>query len=187
MIDIGHLADARRADRRRWHADLVIEVRRLTTADRDILRETRLRALADSPDAFNSTAKAEREQSPEDWDARLRATAFFVAFEGEHPVGLVGGQPDTATDWVLISMWVAPEARGFGLADRLVAAVYDAAAEWGARRVGLRVVAGNVRAQRAYERLGFVSDGDPLPLSWDPSRTRERMYLPVTTSTSKLR
>jgi RimJ/RimL family protein N-acetyltransferase len=165
----------------------VIEVRRLTTADRDILREMRLRALTDSPEAFNSTATAEREQTPEDWDARLRATAFFVAFDDELPIGLVGGQPDTETDWVLLSMWVAPEARGLGLADRLVAAVYEAAAEWGARRVGLRVVVGNVRAQRAYERLGFLPDGDPLPLSWDPSRTRERMYLPVTASTSKLR
>ncbi|MEC3975587.1 GNAT family N-acetyltransferase [Amycolatopsis sp. H20-H5] len=164
----------------------MIEVRRLTSVDRDLLRELRRRAVTESPEAFNTTVADESVLTASDWDARMLETAYFAGFDGEVPVGLAGGRVNAA-DWDLVSMWVASEARGTGLVDQLIGAVCAAAAAAGAERVGLRVVVGNVRALRVYERWGFVPEGDPERLPRDPSLTRQRMYLPVTTSTSKLR
>jgi ribosomal protein S18 acetylase RimI-like enzyme len=53
-------------------------------------------------------------------------------------------------------LWVAPEARGTGLAERLlVAARAEAAARWGARFLRLAVYDDNPRARAFYDRLGF--------------------------------
>ena len=54
-------------------------------------------------------------------------------------------------------LWVAPEWRGAGLGQRLLAAVRDEAAQaWDAGFLRLGVYAGNTGARRFYERLGFV-------------------------------
>ncbi|HET6286381.1 MAG TPA: GNAT family N-acetyltransferase, partial [Amycolatopsis sp.] len=86
-------------------------VRRLTSADLDVFREIRLRALMDTPENYGSIAAAERAQSDEEWLAKLAGDVWFVAFDENLSVGLVAGR---ARDdgWMLYSMWVAPEARG---------------------------------------------------------------------------
>ena len=57
-------------------------------------------------------------------------------------------------------MWVAPEARGSGLARALIDGVVAWAAAQG-RTTFLMVRADNERARRAYERAGFVDTGIP--------------------------
>lgn len=89
--------------------------------------------------------------------------AAAVAEDGE-PVGIAGAwvsaaQPDITH---LISMWVAPTARGQGVAGRLIEAVVDWAREHGYSTVELEVVAGNTAALNAYVRSGFtVTDQAP--------------------------
>ncbi|WUV11018.1 GNAT family N-acetyltransferase [Amycolatopsis sp. NBC_01488] len=61
---------------------------------------------------------------------------------------------------MVFSMWVAPQARGRGVAARLIDAVREAAEEAGAEAIGLHVFEGNDRARRVYERLGFVLTGE---------------------------
>ena len=56
-------------------------------------------------------------------------------------------------------MWVDPEVRGQGVAERLIRAVADWAAERGCREVFLFAQETNVRAQRLYERAGFRPTG----------------------------
>ena len=67
--------------------------------------------------------------------------------------------------WVeLISMWVAPTARGRGVARQLI----DAVATWAAgqdRSTYLMVRSDNTPARRAHERAGFVGKGDPRRLA----------------------
>jgi GNAT superfamily N-acetyltransferase len=129
----------------------VIHLRCLTSDDWELLRAVRLRALADAPEAFGSTHAREEAFAEDDWRSRLSTSSWFVAMDGERPVGLVCGLPNPQ-EWFLVAMWVAPEARGKGAAER------------GASAVALQVNDQNVVARRVYERLGFVATGDPAGL-----------------------
>ncbi|HVT64852.1 MAG TPA: GNAT family N-acetyltransferase [Mycobacteriales bacterium] len=157
-------------------------IRRITPDDIEVYRQVRLQALADSPASFGSTYAAELAFSDETWRERVVGAsagadhAMFLAFDGKECIGLVGGfTDDLGADRQLISMWVAPPYRGSGVAAELVDAVLAWAIEGGAKTVGLWVTRGNDRAQRLYERMGFVVTGDVQPLPWDPCRDELRM------------
>ncbi|MGN6474721.1 MAG: GNAT family N-acetyltransferase [Mycobacteriales bacterium] len=157
-------------------------IRRITSNDLEAFRETRLRALADSPASFGSTYAEEAERSEEAWRDRVeRAStgndrAMFLAFDGAECVGLAGGiEDDYDADRQLVSMWVAPAHRGTDIATELVEAVLGWAAEGGARTIALWVTRGNVRAQRFYERMGFRITGEVQPLPSDPCKDEIRM------------
>jgi GNAT superfamily N-acetyltransferase len=161
-------------------------VRRVTAADGVVLRDLRLRALQDAPDAFASTYAAEADRPQAEWDGRAQAGASGpdrftgLALDGETAVGLVGGfrneEDGHHADIDLVSMWVAPSHRGTGVAALLVDAVLEwACDEAQAQVVGLWVTRGNGAAQRFYERLGFVETGDVQPLPSDPCKDEVRM------------
>lgn len=157
-------------------------IRRITADDVEVYRHTRLRALADSPDAFASTYAAEAAFPHQTWVERVVGAsagtdrAMFLAFDGKECIGLVGGfTDDLGADRQLVSMWVAPAYRGTGVAADLVDAVLAWAVDGGAKTVGLWVTRGNDRARRLYERLGFVVTGDVQPLPSDPSKEELRM------------
>jgi ribosomal protein S18 acetylase RimI-like enzyme len=67
-------------------------------------------------------------------------------------------EPDGLVE--LISMWVAPFARGRGVGDALVTAALDWARERKASGVALAVLEGNERALALYRRHGFVDAGE---------------------------
>src|SRR6516164_7319251 len=81
-----------------------------------VYRELRLRALADSPDAFGSTLAAEQGGSDEDWAARLARGAAsendlpLVTERGRRAVGLLWARIDPADARTahLYQMWVTP-------------------------------------------------------------------------------
>ena len=140
-----------------------MRVRRLTPDDVDILRDVRLRALEDAADAFWTTYALEAAYGAEDWRRWLTSAALFVAEDGTGApaVGLAGGiaDPRRTGAALLVSMWVDPEHRGTGLADRLVGAVTAWAASEGRTALRLHVVEHNERARRCYQRLGFAPTG----------------------------
>jgi GNAT superfamily N-acetyltransferase len=157
-------------------------IRRITADDVELYRRVRLAALADSPASFGSTHAAEAALPDEVWEERTvlaadgddRAT--FLAFDGDECIGIVATfDDDLGADKQLISMWVAPTHRGTGIAELLVEAVLAWASASGARTVGLWVTRGDERAQRLYERLGFVVTGDVQPLPSDPCKDELRM------------
>jgi GNAT superfamily N-acetyltransferase len=143
-----------------------VRVRRLPPADINILRDVRLRALGDAPDAFWTTYDREAAYGADDWHRWLSTAALFVAEEGigAPAAGLAGGMadPGEARVALLVSMWVDPEHRGSGLAGELVAAVTSWAASQGRPTVRLHVVEHNERARRCYQRLGFTATGRRL-------------------------
>jgi ribosomal protein S18 acetylase RimI-like enzyme len=59
----------------------------------------------------------------------------------------------------LMAMWVHPQTRGSGGADKLGTAVVAWAQAEGAKIVRLKVIQGNDRARHFYERMGFRSTG----------------------------
>lgn len=140
-----------------------IEIRSLGVADWAVWREIRLRSLADAPEAFGS--KLADWQGPNDreerWRTRFDAVAFnAVAVSGDgHFVGTIGGMHHSPGDVELISLWVAPEARGTGVGDALIEAVVGWAESEPVERVMLAVRRGNAPAMALYTRSGFVPIG----------------------------
>ena len=138
----------------------------------------RLRALADAPDAFASTYAAIADLPLEIWTKQLQEIATFVAVIHGEDVGLVRCVSDEHhhdTAW-LISMWVAPEARGQGVGDALVDAVIEYARSSGASRLLLDVGDRNQPAIALYDRKGFEPNGqtDSLPAPRNHIREHQR-------------
>lgn len=135
-------------------------------------RDLRLRSLADSPDAFYSTLESESARSPEDWAARLATAAVsgkdcpLVAELDGKPAGLVWAKMDGINPALvhLYQMWVAPECRGRGVAQRLLDTALSWVRERGARFVELDVTVGNSAAARLYQRAGFRAVNAPAPM-----------------------
>ena len=147
------------------------ELQRVGADEWETFRDVRLASLADAPDAFGATYADWVDASDDRWRSRLTDVPFtVVASVDGRGVGVVSGAP--LDDHVeLISMWVAPDHRGTGLAGRLV----DEVASWASARgqdTYLMVRDDNDRAILAYERAGFVDRG--VPDDWPDDAPRER-------------
>lgn len=151
-------------------------------------RDLRLRALADSPDAFGSMLERESARSDAEWARRLEAGAQsstdlpLVARFGQEAVGLAWGwtrdsEPDVA---YLFQVWVAPEHRRQRIARMLLDAVVDWARERGAHYVALDVTCGDSPAMRLYTQAGFRPSGDPQPLRPGSPLLKQPMRLALT-------
>lgn len=136
-------------------------VRRAVIGDEAVVRELRVQALTDAPDAFGSTVERELARTTEDWRRWMNPGVTFILEAGGAAQGLVAGSRDVQDPSVvhLMAMWVHPDARRTGAADSLVSSVKDWAEEAGARQVRLNVVQSNGRARRCYERAGFRATG----------------------------
>lgn len=135
----------------------------------------RLAALSEAAYAFGSTLADWQgsNDTEERWRQRLTNVPLnVVAYFNGAPAGMVGAtNPGNAGASELISMWVAPHARGKGVADALVTAVIAWAAERGINTIELDVVEENARARAFYRRCGFVDRGRVAdPRSTKPER-----------------
>jgi ribosomal protein S18 acetylase RimI-like enzyme/predicted RNA-binding protein with PIN domain len=132
------------------------------------VRSLRLAALADAPDTFWATLEEEVDQPPSFWTGRL-SDERGCTLVAEVPVGpgvpVGGGLAVLAPAWErpgaagLYSVWVAPWARGAGVADRLVEVAVEVARERGHQQLALEVGDHNARAIHLYERHGFEPTG----------------------------
>lgn len=140
----------------------VLELRRVGEDDWPAWRGVRQRALAEAPAAFGSTLAEWQGAGDTEarWRERLRAVPFNVIAEvAGTGVGQVSGTAPDADGIVdLISLWVAPDARGLGAGDALVDAVVTWSRDHGPS-VRLWVKHANAPAIRLYERHGFVPTG----------------------------
>ena len=136
-------------------------VRRAALGDEAILRELRLEALCEAPDAFGSTYEREVARTTADWGRWMSPGVTFILSEPAGARGMVAGVRDETDPAVvhLMAMWVHPQIRGSGGADELVAAVIAWAESVGAKLVRLKVIQGNDRARHFYERMGFCPTG----------------------------
>lgn len=160
-------------------------VRPFTAEEWPAYRAIRLRALADAPDAFGSTLAAEQALAPEAWATRLaRSTgsgidrALAAEANGEL-IGLAWAKVDAGDPAIvnLFQMWVAPHARGQGVAKALLDEALRWATERGAQAVQLGVACTNAEALRLYERAGFVEAGVREPLRPGSALMEQRMRL----------
>ncbi|MDA8318914.1 MAG: GNAT family N-acetyltransferase [Actinomycetota bacterium] len=140
-------------------------IRRAVSDDWEVIRDIRLAALADAPEAFASTLDREIGLAEADWRARIGSAVTYLAWHDGEPAGTAtgldhsGGAYPIGDAWHLVGMWVRPASRGLGIADDLVEAVVADARAAGARAIGLWVTVVNGRAQAFYRRLGFRPTG----------------------------
>ncbi|GAA2686898.1 GNAT family N-acetyltransferase [Nonomuraea recticatena] len=158
-------------------------IERLGPGDEDRLREIRLHALADAPTAFASTHDKEVAYPRDKWAERLADpdSAWFVAAD----VGLVCARQEHEGEVHLLSMWVAPRARGTGLAGRLVDEVIAWSKAREAHEIGLWAVDDNLDARALYARKGFLPSGEVMALPSHPELMESRYVLSLVFRTAR--
>src|SRR5919112_588763 len=143
----------------------VIEIQVLSPDDWPQWRELRRAALAETPEAFGSSLAdwSGPGDTPQRWRARLADVPLNLVLRlDRRPAGMVSAVPTADPGEVeVISLWVAPAARGRGVGDAALREVLDWAERRGARSVVLSVRAQNAPAVRLYRRHGFVDAGVP--------------------------
>lgn len=148
------------------------KIRTFAPHEWDTYRDLRLRALADSPDAFGGTLADAQDQPNVEWSRRLasgadsRTNMPLVAEVRGELIGLAWGRIDTSNPDVaaLYQMWVAPSYRGLGAGQMLLEAVIAWAKTQNASYLDLAVTCGDRPARRLYERAGFKPSGEPHSL-----------------------
>jgi GNAT superfamily N-acetyltransferase len=148
------------------------ELVRVGPDDWEAFRDVRLRSLADAPGAFLSRYDDWVRAPEQQWRSRLSDVPFTLLARDRDgaAIGVVSGVREGEDAVQLVSMWVAPVARGTGVA----AALIDAVVEWAAeqqRSAYLMVRSDNARAISAYVRAGFVDRG--VPDDWPSDQPAE--------------
>lgn len=150
----------------------MIELQLLTPDDWPLWRTLRHQALAESAAAFSSTLadwSGPGDTEPR-WRARLTEVPFNVVLHLDgSPAGMVSGDLAEEGAAELMSLWIAPFARGHGVGDAAVRAVVRWARP---RAVGLSVRSANSPAIELYRRHGFIDAG---PSPDDPAERRMRL------------
>ncbi|MEP7192949.1 MAG: GNAT family N-acetyltransferase [Actinomycetota bacterium] len=159
-------------------ADQDVVVTQVTEGSWRELRDVRLAALADAPEAFGSSLRREQGFDEERWRAWTRSAAVFIAFAGESPIGMAAGTSgESAAERKLMAMWVDPAWRGSNAASKLLGSVVDWAASEGSERLRLWVAEGNEPARRLYVGRGFEVTGGRAPMPSNPAVHRNEMVL----------
>jgi ribosomal protein S18 acetylase RimI-like enzyme len=161
-----------------------IRVRQIQPWEGAALRDIRLRAISDKPDAFAVSLADTLAQTDEGWTRWATVTAtgdrhiMYVAEDAGNWIGIVGGMRGASdVDEVaeLISLWVDPAYRERGLGRQLVEHVIAWAGDHGMRRLELWVTEHNAAAIDLYMRNGFRKVGETQPFPSDASLSEQRM------------
>lgn len=163
----------------------VLILRRFEAHEWATYRDTRLRALADAPDAFGSTLAFEKTLSEATWQERLTLGALsplqfpLVAEVAGEPVGLAWGRIDEETPRIatLYQMWVAPQNRGNGVGAAMLRTLIAWATAADAEYLYLSVTCGNSAAYHLYTRMGFTVHGPPEALRANSALLAQPMRL----------
>lgn len=157
----------------------VLDIRLLKPADWRVLRDIRLRALIDAPDAFTAHYLDEQRVSDDQWRQRLRTDFWVVAAERGVGIGMAGlvGHPEEPEH--IESIWVAPTHRNQGVFRSLLGKLTQIAREVQLSELKLWVLEDNLLAWCAYRRLGFVWTGEREPIDAARRRYERRMRLAI--------
>ena len=153
----------------------MISIEPITRENALVFRDTRLRALQDTPTAFGSTYAHETRLTDEAWLARAdhwngNESVAFLALDCGKPCGLIGcflDREDTSCAH-LVSMWVSASHRRRGVGRALVRSVLDWARGKPARDMFLTVTSNNDSAILFYQALRFSLTGRTEAYPNDP-------------------
>ena len=135
-----------------------MKIIRLAPDNAEALRDLRREALALHPTAFTGDPEMESRLTVDDWRERITRNAWFGGMVEDELVAMavlfIEASTKVKHTGHLASMYVRKSKRATGLADNLMRAVLDHAADW-VQQVILAIEAGNNQAIKFYERHGF--------------------------------
>lgn len=142
-----------------------ITVRVLGESEWSLYREVRLRALAQSPNAFTATLADETDRGESFWRERMTRSYRLVAERGQLPQGIVslGAYDEEPSAAEVFGLYVVPDARGTGVSWRLVEAAAALATQNGYVQLYFWVGTDNGRAIGFATNFGFRSSGYRRP------------------------
>jgi RimJ/RimL family protein N-acetyltransferase len=134
---------------------MATRVQQLMEQDWRAFAVLRLQALTDALGPNDPQYRREASFTAAQWRRRLHEHAAFTVLVDDRPMGLISAQHQSADSIYLYSLWLAPDARGHGLAAELLGAAVAWARTQHAHTVTLRVDADNSVARGVYEKAGF--------------------------------
>ena len=153
-----------------------VEVSLLTPKEWERLREIRIRALIENPEAFGANLVEVKAQSKEVWLKLFEKEDYLIASVNGVDVGMlyieVLNGDHGATCWIG-GCWSDPAYRGKGLLRAMMNFVDQQDSGWQVQ--GLGVWIDNYSAIAAYEKLGFVKMGEDTPSTRQPGKFHQRM------------
>jgi GNAT superfamily N-acetyltransferase len=155
-------------------ADLQPRLRRLDRDEWKVLRDTRLNAVAESPQSFLAEYEQEEKYGRERWQNEFDRGDWIVGELGDRHVCLTGvtWEPGASADERYLEyVWVAPDFRRRGTAFNMLRDIIGELEESGVRTVFLWTVwipDGNDPARLLYERLHFITTNRRQRLQSDP-------------------
>ena len=111
--------------------------------------------------------------------------SILVAIDGDRIVGYVNPVADGSEGWIG-GIGMLPQYRGVGIGSRLMHEAEKILRNKGVREISLEVIEGNYRAQKLYERLGYVETRKFLTAEGKPIRFEGFGVKPVPASLSDL-
>jgi len=155
-----------------------VEVEELTENQWQRYRDIRLAALESDGHAFGGSLEVEALYSEDEWRAKARQYIAIVATVAGEDIGMMtveNLQGDFgATCWIG-SCWVDPEYRQHGALRALFSYLDQQASSRKWSKQGLGVWIDNIVAIRAYEKLGFITKGEPQESTRKPGLFYQRM------------
>ena len=139
------------------------KILRATIDDLELIKDIRLKSLKESPEAFTSTYDIEIKYDDDWWRNRISRSQYFLAKynEGYAGISCCISLPEYEDDKrKLVSMWVDPKFRGFGVATLLINDTKEWAKDNNVSEIELDVFEENIEAKRLYEKNGFVMTRD---------------------------
>ncbi len=134
-------------------------MRRVLPSEAQTFQHLRLEGLVRHPDCFRIAPEDETALQLSDVAKKLDSGYVLGGFVAGELVGIAGlsALPGAKAKHkaLLWGMYVREEARGLGIADRLMEGILGEAQNRGFEQVQLTVIASNPRACKVYERWGF--------------------------------
>lgn len=164
-----------------------LTVRPITPEEVPVWWELRLRALRDHPEAYGSDYESSRQRGfdyviERNFGPDRGINATFAAFTPDRSIlGTVGVFGDTGKRshiGVIVGVYTIPEARGRGIARRLInAAIEHCRRSPEIRQAHISVNADNAAALHLYESIGFIRWGtEPRAIAL-PDRFDDEIHL----------
>ncbi len=156
-----------------------LEIVKLQVNEWEEYKEIRVRALKEEPRAFSSRHEEAIKYPDEKWQQRLRdvfdgkSVMLFAKLNGQI-VGMMGAYQDEEEQdkenkaASIFGVFVAKEARGKGIATKLLTQLIDEAKTlWNLQKIHLTVTKEQEAAIRLYEKFGFQAIGEKEELEGD--------------------
>lgn len=160
----------------------MVLIKKLVETDWQVLKEIRLKALAESPLAYGEYYENAIKKNDEVWKSRAQGndeSATFIAFSNHKPAGMVSCFKNE-NSVQLVAMWADPNFRRVGIGTKLVNKVIEFASEKSIPTVHLWVTVGKTDANSFYTAFGFQATEEFDKLNETSDHKIQKMVYPIT-------